>query len=308
MKKMIMVFLLALGCLTACARHQEAEGDTYLIYEVNKDETTVYSRDYVTQETDRQTLVEQMLQELAAVPENTDSRAAIAEPLKLNAFTLTDESVALDFDAAYGQMSLTGEVLTRAAIVRTLTQVEGIRYVSVTVDGLPLNNRSGTPIGVMSADQFLDNTGNEINTEEKAVLSLYFANESGDRLVKVTREVVYNSNISLEKLVMEQLILGTLAEETEQYRVGAVINPGTKVNSVVVKDGVCYVNLDSTFLTQIANVNADVTIYAIVNSLVELPDINKVQFSIDGDTDFSLKETMPLSETYGRNLEIVEEL
>lgn len=307
MKKMIMVFLLALGCLTACARHQEAEGDTYLIYEVNKDETTVYSRDYVTQETDRQTLVEQLLQELAAVPENTDSRAAIAEPLKLNAFTLTDESVALDFDAAYGQMSLTGEVLTRAAIVRTLTQVEGIRYVSVTVDGLPLNNRSGLPIGVMSAEQFLDNTGNEINTEEKAVLSLYFANESGDRLVKVTREVVYNSNISLEKLVMEQLILGTLAEETEQYRVGAVINPNTKVNSVVVKDGVCYVNLDSTFLTQIANVNADVTIYAIVNSLVELPDINKVQFSIDGDTDFSLKETMPLSETYGRNLEIVEE-
>lgn len=307
MKKMIMVFLLALGCLTACARHQEAEGDTYLIYEVNKDETTVYSRDYVTQETDRQALVEQMLQELAAAPENTDSRAAIAEPLKLNAFTIMDESVALDFDSAYGQMSLTGEVLTRAAIVRTLTQVEGIRYVSVTVDGLPLNNRSGMPIGVMSAEQFLDNTGNEINTEEKAVLSLYFANESGDRLVKVTREVVYNSNISLEKLVMEQLILGTLAEETEQYRVGAVINPDTKVNSVVVKDGVCYVNLDSAFLTQIANVNADVTIYAIVNSLVELPDINKVQFSIDGDTDFSLKETMPLSETYGRNLEIVEE-
>lgn len=307
MKKMIMVFLLALGCLTACARHQEAEGDTYLIYEVNKDETTVYSRDYVTQETDRQALVEQMLQELAAAPENTDSRAAIAEPLKLNAFTIMDESVALDFDSAYGQMSLTGEVLTRAAIVRTLTQVEGIRYVSVTVDGLPLNNRSGMPIGVMSAEQFLDNTGNEINTEEKAVLCLYFANESGDRLVKVTREVVYNSNISLEKLVMEQLILGTLAEETEQYRVGAVINPDTKVNSVVVKDGVCYVNLDSAFLTQIANVNADVTIYAIVNSLVELPDINKVQFSIDGDTDFSLKETMPLSETYGRNLEIVEE-
>lgn len=307
MKKKIMVFLIVLGCLTACARHQEAEGDTYLIYEVNKDETTVYSRDYVTQETDRQALVEQMLQELAAVPENTDSRAAIAEPLKLNAFTIADESVALDFDAAYGQMSLTGEVLTRAAIVRTLTQVEGIRYVSVTVDGLPLNNRSGMPIGVMSAEQFLDNTGNEINTEEKAVLSLYFANESGDRLVKVTREVVYNSNISLEKLVMEQLILGTLAEETEQYRVGAVINPDTKVNSVVVKDGVCYVNLDSAFLTQIANVNADVTIYAIVNSLVELPDINKVQFSIDGDTDYSLKEIMPLSETYGRNLEIVEE-
>lgn len=305
---MFFLLVLLVACLTACSGEQkQEEGTVYQIYEINKDETKVSSYDFVTDEAQTQELVQLLIGQLSTASDNTDSRAAIAEPLRLNGYSITDENVVLDFDASYGDLSLTGEVLTRAAIVRTLTQVKGINYVSVTVDDVPLKNRSGVPVGMMTADQFLDNSGNEINTEEKVTLCLYYANETGDKLVRINREVVYNSNISLEKLVMEQLILGVLAEEIEEYHVGAVINPDTKLVSVVVSDGVCYVNLDNTFLTQIANVNPDVTIFAIVNSLVELPNVNKVQFSINGETDFSLKETMSLTETYERNLEIVEE-
>lgn len=304
----ILFLLLCVTCLTACAGEKRQEtGTVYQIYEVNKDETKVCSHDFVTEETRQQELVQLLIEQLSTASDNTDSRPAIADPITLKDFSITDENVVLNFDASYGQLSLTGEVLTRAAIVRTLTQVKGINYVSVTVDDIPLKNRSGVPVGMMTADQFLDNSGNEINTEEKVTLCLYFASETGDKLVRINREVVYNSNISLEKLVMEQLILGAFAEEIEEYHVGAVINPDTKLVSVMVSDGVCYVNLDNTFLTQIANVNPEVTIFAIVNSLVELPNINKVQFSINGETDYSLKETMSLAETYERNLEIVEE-
>lgn len=310
MRKMITMFLLSLCIigLTACGKKQSREeGTVYQIFEVNKDETKVSSYDFVTEEEQKEKLVSLLLEQLSTASDNTESRAAISEPLKLRNYTITDENVVLDFESSYSQLSVTGEVLTRAAIVRTLTQIQGIHYVSFTVEDIPLSNRSGMPVGMMTAEQFLDNSGNEINTEEKVTLCLYFANETGDKLVPVNREVIYNSNISLDKLVMEQLILGVLAEEVEEYHVGAVINPDTKLVSVMVSDGVCYVNLDNTFLTQIANVNPDVTIFAIVNSLVELPNVNKVQFSINGETDFSLKETMSLTETYERNLEIVEE-
>lgn len=299
----IIVFLLS-GCTK---KQQRTEEDVYQIYEMNKEETTIRSRDYVSHETDTLSLVGELLEALKQTPQNTEMKAVIAQPVTLKNFSVTDETVMLDFGDSYYEMSLTGEVLFRAAVVRTLTQIDGINYVSVTVEGNALNNSSGVPIGMMMAEQFIDNSGNEINTEEKVNLNLYFANEAGDRLVKVNREIIYNSNISLEKLVMEQLVLGTLAEETELYGAGATINQDTKVVSVMVSDGICYVNLDSAFLTQLGNVTPEVTIYSMVNSLVELPNVNKVQFLINGETEIMYKETLSFSDTFERNLELMED-
>ena len=65
-------------------------------------------------------------------------------------------------------------------------------------------------------------------------------------------------------------------------------------------------DLDNTFLTQLYNVTSDVTIYSITNSLVELPNINKVQMSIDGDSTVNYKENTSFSTVFERNLELVE--
>lgn len=290
--------------LTACGKEQKATDETvYQIYEVNKEETKVASREITTTETDTEKLLGVLIEELEKTPEDTENRAAITEAIQLQSSTVADESANLNFGVGYYEQSLTGEILTRAAIVRTLTQIPDVNYVSFLVDGSALLNNQGAPVGVMTADQFIDNSGNEINTEEKVTLVLYFANENGDKLKTVTREVVYSSNISLDKLVMEQLITGVQDGE-EAY---PTINPATKVVSVTVSDGTCYVNLDKEFLTQIYKVDANVTIYSIVNSLVELSDVNRVQISINGETDLSYKESVPLATVFERNLELVEQ-
>ncbi len=290
--------------LTACGKEQKATDETvYQIYEVNKEETKVASREITTTETDTEKLLGVLIEELEKTPEDTENRAAITEAIQLQSSTVADESANLNFGVGYYEQSLTGEILTRAAIVRTLTQIPDVNYVSFLVDGSALLNNQGAPVGVMTADQFIDNSGNEINTEEKVSLVLYFANENGDKLKTVTREVVYSSNISLDKLVMEQLITGVQDGE-EAY---PTINPATKVVSVTVSDGTCYVNLDKEFLTQIYKVDANVTIYSIVNSLVELSDVNRVQISINGETDLSYKESVPLATVFERNLELVEQ-
>ena len=290
--------------LTACGKEQKATDETeYQIYEVNKEETKVASREITTTETDTEKLLGVLIEELEKTPEDTENRAAITESIQLQSSTVADESANLNFVVGYYAVSLSGEFLTRAAIVRTLTQIPDVNYVSFLVDGSALLNNQGAPVGVMTADQFIDNSGNEINTEEKVTLVLYFANENGDKLKTVTREVVYSSNISLDKLVMEQLITGVQDGE-EAY---PTINPATKVVSVTVSDGTCYVNLDKEFLTQIYKVDANVTIYSIVNSLVELSDVNRVQISINGETDLSYKESVPLATVFERNLELVEQ-
>ena len=109
--------------------------------------------------------------------------------------------------------------------------------------------------------------------------------------------------MSLEKLVMEQLIKGP-----EVTAANPTINPATKVINVTVNDGTCYVNLDQTFLTQVYTVNSEVTIYSIVNSLVELENVNKVQILINGESEISYRESMNLNTTFGRNLDLVEEV
>ncbi len=301
---LLLFLLISVFCMGCSASEKEKQGDPYMIYEVNKEETKVVERTIYTTEKNTEELVKLFVDELARISPNADSRPAIPDYLKVNSCIFSEGNVTIDFSNEYSKLSRTGEILSRAAIVRTLTQLDEVNYVTLLVEGNPPLNASGVPIGVMTADQFIDNSGNVINTEEIASLVLYFANKDGDELVKVNREVVYSSNISLEKLVVEQLIKG-VQEEENAY---SVINPETKVIAVTVRDGVCYVNLDTNFLTQVGNANAEVTIYSITNSLAELSNINKVQFYVNGENEIMYREIMPLSEIYTRNLELVEEI
>ena len=135
------------------------------------------------------------------------------------------------------------EVLCRAAMVRTLCQLPEIEYVGFRVDGKPLTDLDEKPIGLMNEDQFIENAGEEINAYKTADLTLYYANQTGDKLVTQRVAMEYNTNISLERLIVEQLIAGPPFEG-----VYPTIPSTTKVVSTAVRDGICYVNLDSGFL------------------------------------------------------------
>lgn len=299
----LFLFLIFMTVCCACGRQRGNEqGKTYKIYYVNYDETGVASREYETETTDTSGLIDELIGQMSIIPERLEYKAPLSGNFELLEKTLTEDQLTLSFDEKYKEQPVTTEVLVRAAIVRTLTQIEGIQYVSFQIRSEPLTDAYGTVLGMMSADMFIDNAGNEISTYEKVRLTLYLANESGDGLTKVVRTVVYNSNISAERLVVEQLIAGA----AEGEKAFPTINPDTKIISINVKDGICYVDLDSTFLTQIYNVTADVTIYSITNSLVELSNINKVQISINGDTNVTYRENTSLSTVFERNLELVE--
>lgn len=104
----------------------------------------------------------------------------------------------------------------------------------------------------------------------------------------------------MEKLVVEQLISGPASDETFP-----TVSPDTKLVNITVKDGVCYLTFDSAMLMAVDNVTTDVTIYSIVNSLVELSNINKVQISIDGNKDGKFRDKYEASTIFERNLSLV---
>ena len=295
------LFFLGLLCLASCGRTKEEEdGKEYYIYYLNREETKIVKESRILEEEEGQAAqTEALLEALSQTPQDVSLKASVGTSVLVEGYQVEEGQLNLDMDESYKKLPATTEVLVRAALVRTLSQVDGINHVLMTVEGQSLTDNAGTAVGPMTADTFIDNAGEEINAYEMVTLRLYFANEAGDRLVETNRTVVYNSNISMERLVVENLVKGPESEE-----VFPVINSATKVQGVTVKDGICYVNLDDAFLTQVYNVTADVVIYSLVNSLVELSNVNKVQIAVNGRSDLVFRESYNLANIYERNLEI----
>ena len=295
------ILLFAMFC-SACGREEQSyDGKVYQIYYVNNEETKTLAREYVSATEDAGKLLGELFAQLGKIPDKLEYEAPLSSGFGLLGYTLDNGQLTLNFDEHYKEMDTTKEVLMRAAIVRTVMQIPEISYVSFTVQGEMLLDSTGTAIGTMSKDTFIDNAGNEINAYEKVNLRLYFANEDGTALVEENRRnVVYSSNISLDKLVVEKLVEGPASEE-----VYPTVNPETKIVSVTTKDGICYVNLNEDFLNQPYNVSAEVTVYSITNSLVELSNVNKVQITINGETNISYREKFNLNNVFERNLDML---
>lgn len=287
---------------SGCGNKKPEEGDVYTIYHLNHDQTGLVMRDYTTQtpRDDKDTLLEELMDALSQTPDKLEYYPPLSGRVHLLDYHTEEDQVTLEFDSQYKELPATTEILVRAAVVRTLTQVEDISYVSFTVQGEPLVDNLGNVVGIMSADQFIDNSGDEINTYEQAELRLYFADETGTHLVEANRTLRFSSNIAMEKLVVEQLIKGP--ENPELY---PTINPETKIVNVTVKDGICYVNLSEAFLTQTYQVTPEISVYSLVNSLVELPNVNKVQISVNGETAVTYQESISLTTVFERNLDLL---
>lgn len=307
---MAVIFCLAFMLLMACKRENKDEPKAeYNIYYVNHEKTAVLSYAYQTSSVEASVVLEELLSQLAAVPEKLEYNAPLAAGFSLIDYNLIDGQLSLNFDSNYKKQEIITEILVRAAIVRTVTQVKEVQQVSFLVEGEPLADASGNVIGMMTQDLFVDNAGNEINTYEKVKMKIYFANEEGDGLTAISRNVVYNSNFSVERQIVEEIIAGPKENDSgleTGNKACPVVNPATKVVSVNIRDGICYVNLDSGFMNQIYNVAPEVTIYAITNSLVELGSVNKVQISVNGETNINYRENISLSTVFERNLDLVK--
>ena len=153
----------------------------------------------------------------------------------------------------------------------------------------------------MTAENFIDNTGGETKYKQNAKISLFFANEAGKKLVESNIIVSYNGTIPMVQLIVEQLIAGPLSDT--KY---PTIPSGTKLVKATVKEGICYVDFNEKFLDKIDGITDEVAIYSVVNSLVEMPTINKVQFKINGELRKIYGESTKFDGMFERNLDVVE--
>lgn len=306
LRKLHMLFLLAAlsVLLSSCGKGKteaiSGEGN-YRIYYLDKTITGLSSVNYKASSTGCQELIGELMEQFLKVPNSVDAVAAPGDRVTYKGCTVDSNIVNVYFDENYSSMKPARTVLCNAALTKTLTQIKGVEHVAVYSGDQPLKDAKGTPVGPLSAADFVDSISN-VNSYEKREFKLYFADESGTKLLEEKREVIYSMDTPLERVVVEQLIQGP---QTEGMK--ATLQPDAKLLSVSVNDGVCYLNFSKAFLTAMQNEDSSLTVYSIVNSLSELTTVKKVQIAVEGSQKVMLGDKISLDSLFERNLDYLEE-
>ncbi len=296
------VFCLALLFLTGGCKGRQEMAETegvYQIYYLNSSGTKLLPTEYQAQSEDTAGLIEELTAQFIQVPADFDGQTALGEKVELQKCVLDGNVLYLYFDGNYMLMSSAREILCRASLAKVFTQIAGVDYISIYSGEQPIMDSNGTPVGMLTASDFVESIS-DVNTFEESELTLYFADSTGEYLKAEKRQVIHSMNTSLERLVVEQLIAGPAVEGLQ-----ATLLPDTKILNISVTDNVCYINFDAAFLNNTLDVKEYIPVYSIVNSLTENAGISRVQFTVNGANEGMLKEVFSINGAFERNVDLI---
>ena len=300
----VCVLSLIITTVSLCACNgskKSAPSDGFIVYFYSNDGLGLQPVSYKLKGTNKTAQTEEVLELLSKKTVDVDYINPISEDLTVENYQFSDETLIIYFNKAYNSLSEMNQAMLKASVVRTLVQLDGVSYVEFYIGDEPLKDDEGYAVGPMNEDSFLVDYGMAQSQAETAKVMLYYATEDGTKLREVSRIVHYSSNIPLE-----QVVLNYLADNPKEDGIKSPIPEGSKVLSVVINEGTCYVTLDSGFLVLPEWESREVEIYAIVNTLCELDTIDKVQLIVSAEKDVAPVGKDEVSGTYTPEYEIVE--
>ena len=282
----LLAALLLSGCsyLDGRGENQITTARSFLIYYTNPEGSKLVSKQYTPEAENFEGILKEMLG-VFQTPLTEDAVSVLANGVKMNEYQIGVDSLTFDFDASYLTLTNVQEILLRAALVRTFTQLPGIYSVSVTVEHQDITEDDGTVIGPMREDTFIDAQNGSINSVLEADLLLFFpdaSDDTGTYLRMEERESFYSSNLLTERFVVEQVIKGPSISGLLP-----VCSSNVMINSVQKTNGICTVDLSDEFnMVFNTNLQPETILYAFVNSISEsCKDVQAVRFRIDGRSD-----------------------
>lgn len=297
--------LLAVCVFGACGQMQggqeaTAAPDGALVYYVSSDGTKLLTATSNTEGQD-----DAALRELFATLRDGDfpeGYSAIPADLQLDHTAWQEDCLVLYLKGSYPEAGTAEETFCRAALVKTLLPVAEAESMMINLEEEPLKEKDGTEVGIIRQDSFVMNLTDQDGEKRKTSYTLYFANMAGSALVREVREAEVGEYESDAAAVLDNLIRGTAMEGHVN-----VIPSGTTVLGVNVRDRICYVNFNESFRSQVLEIPELLTVYAVVNTLTELDDVDQVQITVDGVADVTLGQDVSLAAPLAAREDLVEE-
>ena len=269
------IFLLA-GCASGAGSSVGDEAEN-VVYCLDDEEESLEFEPYTDDGQNMEESIDGYLKAIIAGPKEAKHKRLLTENVTVQGCEVVNGNVTIDFSKEYHEMEKPREVLVRAGIVRSLMKVPHVKGVMFTVNGKPI-------------------------TDSKGQDKLYYASEDGKHLKRESRAIYYSSSMPLEWAIVERLIDGPKVRGNHP-----TVPPNVQIVSVTNSDGICYVNLDSSFQANVLTVSPEATIYSIVNSLVEDCNVQSVQFSVNGESDVKFGSGLSLKKPFTADFSMVEE-
>ena len=161
------------------------------------------------------------------------------------------------------------------------------------------NPNSSTQSGSTGAQQPKPPTINGNVTD--AQVKVYFATKDALYLVPETHTVVGTESVNRAKEALAFLISGPKTADLT-----AVIPPGSTVRDLKIRDGIAYADFSDALVKKHigGSTSERLTVVAIVNTLTEFPDIQKVQILVEGKKVGTLAGHLDISQPLSRSEEL----
>ena len=226
---------------------------------------------------EEENILSYLVQQLKKAPSGVGLESPLPIGTRLLEVTVTGGLCTLNFSSEFESNAFSGSAaqrITLLSLVNTLTQLEDVEQVEFCVNGNLL------------ADYRLLNLSKPLVFDESAIgpvrtgvnefdATLYISNGSALYLAAVPVRIRQGTGLSQAELVMQYLL--NYQNHNGFY---STIPADTKLNAVVISDGICTIDLSEKFIETPAHLA--LSVHSIVASICDLEGIEAVQITVNG--------------------------
>ncbi len=298
----VMAFLLAACGADEGPITETIESDQLNIYLVNSTSDTLVEVGVDVDTTSLDSQLADVLKKLSYGDDEEGLLPTLPEADMIESIELDGSRVIVHVTDKFLAMDEVDLLICRSSLIKSITAIKGIESIEFYNDGLPLKDDEGKVYGAFYQDDVVTHSNTANNMAQERPVTLYYPDNNGEHLVKVTKSISLRAGEALEASLIEELmVLPTVSD------VVSPIPEGTIVKNIHVTDGICYVDFNEAFRGNHygGSTGELMTVYSIVNTLTELPNVSRVQFLIEGEKMVTYKGHLDFSQLFEYNIELI---
>ena len=207
-------------------------------------------------------------------PLDQSAYSPFPEQLQLLNSTLDQGVLTLYVTDHWLELTMLEEHLAEACLVMTMTQFDEVEQLCIRTE---LDEISQIPYRYLQPENYL--LYDDSATSDHVTVKLYFSDHNARNLVEESR-----SRTAAPAELMAEYIVKELLKGPQSDRSLSVLPEGVNLLGVELSQGVCTVNFSEAFVTNRPKTHAQarMTVFSVVNSLTELPEVESVRFTCVG--------------------------
>lgn len=272
----LLILLIAWGCRSGEASSKKksdesAAAGSLIVYYINDKWTDLSGKKIdVDQLASSENMVDLAMKTLLEGGESADMSTPVPDGMVYQRYIYDGYgTVNLIFNVDFDSVDAYSVVLSKMAFVKTLSQIEPIN--TVIYEMVDVVNESNVVKEELHSDSFAD-MDNIMDSEKE--IRIYMPDSSGQSLVERSLTL----DLSAENSLPEQVLQGL------KNNYDGTVTPFSDkvvVKNVDIDEGLCTVTFNDVFVKGKDGVDDNVLVYSIVDSLLELDNIRRVQLKAD---------------------------